>query len=136
MSLIQAEETEDDARNKRVEAQREKQNSRSIAAAVAESKKSSDTLVLLQFLHLHELYTPSNQGFAPPTLPPVVANATGNEVAAVRMLRDTLSNAPRLPGGYEEASEKLNKLAQGSNEEVLASVSCEWLSYERVRHSS
>lgn len=132
--IPQAEETEDLARSKRVQAQHEKRNARSISTAVAESKKSSDTLVLLQLLHLHELYSPSNQGFAPPELPPVVANATGQEVAAVRCLKDIFANAPLLPGGYEEVTERLNKLSQGSDEQVVADVPCESPRFVRTGH--
>lgn len=81
---------------------------------------------MLQFLHLHELYAPAElRTFAPPPLPPVVANATSNEVGAVKALREAFATAPLAPGGYEEVKEKLSKLAQGSEENVILNVTCE-----------
>ncbi|ORY64615.1 hypothetical protein BCR35DRAFT_354982 [Leucosporidium creatinivorum] len=123
--ILKAEETEDDARNKRIAAQQEKKNARSLSLAVAEHQKAthSDLLVLLQFLHLHELYSPAElRTFVPPPLPPVVANATQAEVGAVKCLREVFATAPLAPGGYEEVKERLSKLAQGSEETVILNV--------------
>ncbi|KAK4056751.1 hypothetical protein OIO90_002303 [Microbotryomycetes sp. JL221] len=128
LQVLKAEEAEDQSRDQRVQAVDAKKRSRDIDAAVADAKKQSqqDLIVLFQFLHLHGLYTQPN-GFAPPVLPPVVANATGQEVAAVRMLYDAFTNGPLL-GGHDDAVERLSKVASGSSDEVLPSVT-----YSRVK---
>ena len=89
----------------------------------AQTEAQSDLVLLLQFFHLHGLYTAQNTGFAPPVLPAVVANATGQEVAAVRCLYDAFANGPLL-GGHGDALEKLFKVASGSEDKVLPAVSC------------
>ncbi|SCV71902.1 BQ2448_4596 [Microbotryum intermedium] len=121
--ILRAEEAEDEARGQRNAALEEKRQARAIEAGVASAQSATDSkvLVLLQFLHLHGLYTQQNTGFAPPVLPPVVANATGQEVAAVRMLKDRFTNGPLL-GGHGGAVEALNKIASESSEEVLTGV--------------
>lgn len=87
-----------------------------------QTDSQNDLVLLFQFIHLNGLYTPG-QGFAPPILPSVVANATGQEVAAVRTLYDSFSNGPLL-GGHGDALEKLSKIASESTEDVIPGVSC------------
>ncbi|KAM0791443.1 hypothetical protein ACM66B_005898 [Microbotryomycetes sp. NB124-2] len=128
LAVLKAEETEDQSREQRVQTVEAKKRTRDIDAAVALAKKDAqqDLVVLFQFLHLHGLYT-QQSGFAPPVLPPVVANATGQDVAAVRMLYDAFANGPLL-GGHDDAVERLSKVAAGSEDEVLPSVT-----YARIK---
>ncbi|KAK4054406.1 Protein kinase C signaling pathway involved MAPKK protein [Microbotryomycetes sp. JL201] len=128
LAVLKAEEAEDQSRDQRVQAIEAKKRSRDIDAAVALARKDAqqELVLLFQFLHLHGLYT-QQSGFAPPVLPPVVANASGQDVAAVRMLYDAFANGPLL-GGHDDAVEKLSKVAAGSEEEVLPSVT-----YARVK---
>jgi hypothetical protein len=95
---------------------------------VYESQKDSqsDTVLLLQFFHLHGLYT-APSGINGPALPPVIANATANEVATVRMLYDAFINGPLL-GGHNDALEKLEKLATGTEDVALLDVTCKFIS--------
>ncbi|BGP48585.1 hypothetical protein JCM10450v2_004461 [Rhodotorula kratochvilovae] len=129
--VLKAEEVEDDERNKRVAVVEEKKQARAIDAAVQASKaEAQQHLVLLfQFLHLHGLYNPSQTSFAPPVLPPIIASATGSDVACIRMLFDAFTNGPLL-GGNDDALEKLSKIANGSDEEVLPGTD---VSYKRVK---
>ncbi|SCZ88695.1 BZ3500_MvSof-1268-A1-R1_Chr2-1g04577 [Microbotryum saponariae] len=121
--ILKAEEAEDEARDQRNAALEEKRQARAVEAAVASAHSTPDSkvLILLQFLHLHGLYTQQSTGFAPPVLPPVVANATGQEVAAVRMLKERFTSGPLL-GGHGDAVEALNKIAGESSEEALPGV--------------
>ncbi|GAA5887761.1 hypothetical protein JCM6882_000744 [Rhodosporidiobolus microsporus] len=121
--VLKAEEQEDEARTKRVAMVEEKKTAKAIDAAVKASKADlQQSLVLLfQFLHLHSLFNPSVSSFAPPVLPPIVASATGQDAAAVRMLFDQFANGPLLGGG-DDAVEKLEKIAQGGEEELLPGV--------------
>ncbi|GAA5820569.1 hypothetical protein JCM11251_003053 [Rhodosporidiobolus azoricus] len=122
--VLKAEEQEDEARAKRVAVVEEKRTAKAVDAAVKASKADSQqSLVLLfQFLHLHSLFNPSETSFAPPVLPPIVASATGQDAAAVRMLFDQFANGPLL-GGQGDAVEKLEKIAKGGEEELLPGVS-------------
>ncbi|GAA5958270.1 hypothetical protein JCM21900_001334 [Sporobolomyces salmonicolor] len=122
--ILKAEEAEDEARDKRVAAVEEKKQARAVEAAVNASKAESQSqlVLLFQFLHLHGLYSPQQSGFAPPVLPPVVAAADGQDVAAVRCLFDAFTNGPLL-GGNGDALEKLGKIAAASTEDVLPGVS-------------
>jgi len=90
-----------------------------------QSDAQSQLVLLCQFLHLRALYSPSQpSAFAPPVLPPIVAQATGQEVAAVHSLFDELSNGPLL-GGHGDALEKISKIATGSEDHVIEGVTCE-----------
>ncbi|KDE08858.1 hypothetical protein MVLG_00958 [Microbotryum lychnidis-dioicae p1A1 Lamole] len=121
--ILKAEEAEDEARDQRNASLEEKRQARAVEAAVASAHSTTDSklLILLQFLHLHGLYTEQNTGFAPPVLPPIVANATGQEVAAVRMLKERFTSGPLL-GGHGDAVEALDKIAAESSEEALPGV--------------
>lgn len=96
---------------------------------MAKAEAQQQLSLLFQFLHLHALYVPSESTFAPPVLPPVVANATGSDVAAVRMLFDAFSNGP-LMGGDDGALERLVKVFEAREEEVLPGTG---VTYNRVR---
>ncbi|GAA5999977.1 hypothetical protein JCM10207_005999 [Rhodosporidiobolus poonsookiae] len=121
--VLKAEEEEDEARNKRVAIVEEKKQNKAIEAAVKASKADSQSslVLLFQFLHLHSLFVPSTDSFAPPVLPPVIASATGQDAAAVRMLFDSFANGPLL-GGDGDATEQLEKIAKGSEESCLGEV--------------
>ncbi|GAA6019684.1 hypothetical protein JCM11491_004883 [Sporobolomyces phaffii] len=129
--ILQAEEVEDAEREKRVIAAEEKKHARAVEAAVKASKADSQSHIVLlcQFLHLRSLFSPNDSAsaFAPPVLPPVVANATGQEVAAVHALFDAFSNGPLL-GGHGDALDQLDKIAAGSSEHVLEGVT-----YSRIQ---
>ncbi|GAA5833316.1 hypothetical protein JCM9279_001491 [Rhodotorula babjevae] len=129
--ILKAEEAQDEERNKRVAAVEEKKQSRAIDAAVQVAKTESQQhlSLLFQFLHLHALYHPAESAFAPPILPPVVANATGSDVAVVRMLFDAFSNGPLL-GADDGALERLAKIFDARDEEVLPGTG---VTYGRVR---
>ncbi|GAA5948259.1 hypothetical protein JCM3765_001339 [Sporobolomyces pararoseus] len=122
--ILQAEEAEDVEREKRVIAAEEKKHARAVEAAVKASKAESQShlVLLFQFLRLRSLFTPNQpSSFAPPVLPPLVAQATGQEVAAVHSLFDEFSNGPLL-GGHGDAIEKLEKIASGSRDQVIEGV--------------
>ncbi|GAA5897841.1 hypothetical protein JCM8208_003172 [Rhodotorula glutinis] len=129
--ILKAEEAQDEERNKRVAAVEEKKQSRAIDAAVqvAKTEAQQHLSLLFQFLHLHALYNPSESAFAPPILPPIVANATGSDVAVVRMLFDAFSNGPLL-GAEDGALERLAKIFDARAEEVLPGTG---VTYGRVR---
>lgn len=93
---------------------------------IDEQTQAQSRLVLLfQFLRLRSLFAPNQpSSFAPPVLPPAVASATGQEVAAVHTLFDEFSNGPLL-GGNGDALEKLEKIATGSQDAVIEGVTCE-----------
>ncbi|GAA6060334.1 hypothetical protein JCM10212_000431 [Sporobolomyces blumeae] len=121
--ILQAEEAEDTAREKRVAANDEQNQARAIEAAVeaAKSDAQSQLVLLFQFLRLRSMFSPNQpSAFAPPILPPAVAEATGQEVAAVHSLFDEMSNGPLLGGG--DAIEKLGKIATGSDDTVIEGV--------------
>ncbi|GAA6053192.1 hypothetical protein JCM3770_000020 [Rhodotorula araucariae] len=125
--VLKAEEVEDEERNKRVAVVEEKKQARAIEAAVQASKAEAQQhlVLLVQFLQLHGLYNPSQTSFAPPVLPPIVASATGSDVACIRMLFDAFTN-----GGTEEALDKLLSIANARDEEVLPGTG---VSFARVR---
>lgn len=87
---------------------------------------------MLQFLHLYSLFNTSQSGFAPPTLPPVVANATGQQHAAVQTLFHSLADGP-LFGGVSAASagshdngdavSQIKALNSGSSNSIIEGVS-------------
>lgn len=84
----------------------------------------NDLTLLLQFLHLYSLFSPSGQSFAPPTLPPVVANATGQQHAAVHTLFNNLANGPLFggPADSEDAVSQIQYLHHGSDKAVVEGV--------------
>ncbi|KAJ1030096.1 hypothetical protein NDA16_001009 [Ustilago loliicola] len=109
---------------------------------VAESKavgsKSSEgagekakLVLLLQFLHLFNLFHPQQQGemasFAPRSMPKALEMSTGQEVAALAKVYDQLANGP-LEGGGGDALEVLANIEKGSEEQVLPDVT-----FEKVR---
>jgi hypothetical protein len=98
------------------------------AAQLAQKEFQSDLTLVLQFFHLHSLFTSGNSpGFAPAVLPPVVANATGQQSAAVFALYDALVNGPLL-GGHDDALDKIRKLKGGEQDQVSTSgVGCSLL---------
>ncbi|KAL8281138.1 hypothetical protein RQP46_006496 [Phenoliferia psychrophenolica] len=130
--ILKAEEAENDRRQAVLTSRLEKRHEADVAAAVAAAKASpaasqSDIVLLLQFIHLHGLFNATTQGFAPPVLPAAVANATGNEVAAVRCLYDLLSNGPLL-GGNGDAIERIALLASGASDKIIGDTT-----YGRVK---
>ncbi|GAA5921735.1 hypothetical protein JCM3775_001790 [Rhodotorula graminis] len=129
--ILKAEEAQDEERNKRVAAVEEKKQSRAIDAAVqvAKTEAQQHLSLLFQFLRLHALYNPAESAFAPPILPPIVANANGSDVAVVRMLFDAFSNGPLL-GADDGALERLAKIFDGRDEEVLPGTG---VTYARIR---
>ncbi|EPQ28548.1 uncharacterized protein PFL1_03852 [Pseudozyma flocculosa PF-1] len=92
----------------------------------AEQAAKDRILLLLQFLHLFNLYFPNqarDPTFAPTQqLPAALQNATGQQVAALGKLFDQLANGP-LQGGHGDALEILASIEAGSQEEVLPDVS-------------
>ncbi|GAA5967899.1 hypothetical protein JCM11641_005803 [Rhodosporidiobolus odoratus] len=124
LPILKAEEQEDEARNGRNAIVEEKKQAKAIEAALKASKADSQSnlVLLFQFLHLHSLFNPSQASFAPPVLPPVIASATGQDAAAVRMLFDMFANGPLL-GGNDDALEKLEKVKGAHEEELLPGVS-------------
>ncbi|GAA5849881.1 hypothetical protein JCM3766R1_001680 [Sporobolomyces carnicolor] len=122
--ILQAEEVEDVEREKRVIAAEAKKHAQAVEAAVEASKTQAQSrlVLLFQFLRLRSLFAPNQpSSFAPPVLPPAVASATGQEVAAVHTLFDEFSNGPLL-GGNGDALEKLEKIATGSQDAVIEGV--------------
>lgn len=109
----------------RVQAVEARRTAQTVEAAIAATKVGSQAslVLLLQFLHLHGLFTSSGNGFAPPVLPHAVAQATAQDVAAVRCLYDAFANGPLL-GGHGDAIERLAKLESADVEEVIPEVSC------------
>ncbi|SNX81935.1 uncharacterized protein MEPE_00640 [Melanopsichium pennsylvanicum] len=93
------------------------------------SSSSTDTkgklVLLLQFLHLFNLYHPNPAGppsFAPRSMPPALEMSTGQQVAALAKLYDALANGP-LEGGGGDALQVLGNIESGSSEKVLEDVS-------------
>ncbi|BGP55044.1 hypothetical protein JCM8202_000438 [Rhodotorula sphaerocarpa] len=129
LALLKADEAEEAERQVRVRAAHEKQQSRAVEAAVhlAQKEAQSKLVFLFQFLHLHSLVNPQQQlrmgGFAPaPELPPILEQATAQQIACVRYLADAFANGPLLggrPGGDDDATEKLARLFEGAEDEVL-----------------
>ncbi|GAA5900897.1 uncharacterized protein JCM6883_004691 [Sporobolomyces salmoneus] len=122
--ILQAEEAEDVEREKRVIAAEEKKHARAVEAAVQAQKAEaqSQLVFLFQFLRLRSLFVPDQpSSFAPPVLPPAIAAARGQEVAAVHTLFDEFSNGPLL-GGNGDALEKLEKIASGSQDQIIEGV--------------
>lgn len=96
--------------------------------SLAQKESQNNVVLLLQFLRLHGLVTAEEQGINPPALPQVVADATANEIAAVRYLQDAFTNGPLL-GGHGDAVEKIAKVSEGSDEIVLLDVTCAFFSF-------
>ncbi|CCF51084.1 hypothetical protein NDA10_006854 [Ustilago hordei] len=98
----------------------------------AEQKRK--LVLLLQFLHLFNLFFPQQGGkgggggggemvsFAPKAMPPALQMCTGQEVAALGKVFDSLANGP-LQGGGGDALEVLDNIEKASDEEVLQGVS-------------
>ncbi|KAI5480062.1 hypothetical protein MNV49_002027 [Pseudohyphozyma bogoriensis] len=128
LALLKVEESEDEARVARLKRAEEKRQAKEVevAVAAAKSESESEAVLLFQFIHLYGLFS-SPSGIVAPALPAVIANATANEVATVRMLHDAFTNGPLL-GGHGDALEKLKKIASGSDEEALNGVT-----YGRVK---
>ncbi|BGP16605.1 hypothetical protein JCM10213_000480 [Rhodosporidiobolus nylandii] len=124
LAVLKAEDEEDEDRNKRNAIIQEKKQAKAIEAAVQANKADaqSQLVLLFQFLHLHSLFNPSQTSFAPPVLPPVIAAANGQDVAAVRMLFDQFANGPLL-GGHNDALDKLAKVAKADEEDLFPGVS-------------
>lgn len=97
-----------------------------------QAEAQSQLVLLFQFLHLFSLFNPQS-AFAPPALPPAVANATENEVATVRYLYDQFANGPLL-GGRDDAVEKLAKIAEGKDEVVLAELGVTFARIQQLLH--
>ncbi|EST06534.1 hypothetical protein PSEUBRA_004442 [Kalmanozyma brasiliensis GHG001] len=94
-------------------------------SASTDSDSKSHLVLLLQFLHLFNLFHPNPAGpstFAPSrTMPPALEMSTGQEVAALGKVYDQLANGP-LEGGGGDALEILANIEEGSSEEVLPDV--------------
>lgn len=130
--VFEAEEADDEKRlTKRKDAE-EKQVQQRIQAAVSAANlhTQNDLTLLLQFLHLYSCFNPSQSGFAPPTLPPVVANATAQQHSAVHSLFHSLANGPLFggaaaaaSGGPDDAVGQIKALQDGSSSEVVEGVS-------------
>lgn len=82
-------------------------------------------VLLLQFLHLFNLFHPNPANppsFAPSqVMPPALQMSTGQQVAALGKLFDQLANGP-LEGGGGDALEILANIESGSDKEVLPDV--------------
>ncbi|GAA98315.1 hypothetical protein E5Q_05000 [Mixia osmundae IAM 14324] len=91
-----------------------------VKTAVAQTKEDSRTtlLLLMQFLHMRELINNASYG---QILPPNLARATNQQVAAVHFLYDALANGP-LMGGHDDASERIEMLESRSQTEVAEGV--------------
>lgn len=94
------------------------------------SDSKSRLVLLLQFIHLFNLFHPNPAGpstFAPSrTMPPALEMSTGQQVAALAKVYDQLANGP-LEGGGGDALEILANIENGSKEEVLPDVSYDTL---------
>lgn len=133
-ALLQAEEAEDEKHTARKKQYEEKQTQIRIHQALNQSKVSSQTdlTLLLQFLHLYSLFNPA-QSFAPPTnLPAVVANATGQQSAAVHTLFDKLANGPLFGAAAttsttagsasDDAVSHIKALQEGASSDIVEGV--------------
>ncbi|SPO20283.1 uncharacterized protein UTRI_00683_B [Ustilago trichophora] len=103
------------------------QQAESAAPSASIQKDSKAQLViLLQFLHLFNLFHPNPAGpstFAPSrNMPPALEMSTGQQVAALAKVYDQLANGP-LEGGGGDAFEILANIEKGSSDEVLPDVS-------------
>ncbi len=98
----------------------------SSSKAGTESEGKARLVLLLQFLHLFNLFHPNPAGppsFAPQrTMPPALEMSTGQQVAAVAKIYDQLANGP-LEGGGGDALQTLASIERGSKDEVLPDVS-------------
>ena len=149
MLNTQVEEADDDKRTEKKKQYEDKQVQLRVSQAVSNSKvrlpriqlamaftnvdffqvsTQTDLTLLLQFLHLYSLFSPS-QSFAPPTMPPVVANATGQQQAAVHTLFNNVANGPLfgndLGAGADsgDAISQIQKLQAGSETAIIEGVS-------------
>lgn len=107
--------------------QAESDSTPSSAPIASEHSDSKALLILLlQFLHLFNLFHPNPAGpstFAPTrSMPPALEMSTGQQVAALAKVYDQLANGP-LEGGGGDALEILASIQQGSKDEVLPDVS-------------
>ncbi|GAC99346.1 AT DNA binding protein [Pseudozyma hubeiensis SY62] len=100
--------------------------SSSAPVASTDSDSKAHLILLLQFLHLFNLFHPNPAGpstFAPTrSMPPALEMSTGQQVAALARVYDQLANGP-LEGGGGDALELLASIQQGSKDEVLPDVS-------------
>lgn len=91
----------------------------------ANADNKARLVLLLQFLHLFNLFHPNPAGpstFAPSrTMPPALEMSTGQQVAALAKVFDQLANGP-LEGGGGDALEILASIEAGSKQEVLPDV--------------
>ncbi|ETS63844.1 hypothetical protein PaG_02165 [Moesziomyces aphidis] len=98
----------------------------SSSKAGTESEGKARLVLLLQFLHLFNLFHPNPAGppsFAPQRImPPALEMSTGQQVAAVAKIYDQLANGP-LEGGGGDALQTLASIERGSKDEVLPDVS-------------
>ncbi|KAM0753047.1 hypothetical protein T439DRAFT_323658 [Meredithblackwellia eburnea MCA 4105] len=119
LAILKTEEVEEERRLAAIKVRAEKRHARELEAAIASAKKASqsDFAFHCQFLHLYGLIARSDQGFAPPSLPAVLATADGNDIAGVRCLYDGFTNGPLL-GGHGDVLEKLAKLVSGADEPI------------------
>ncbi|SJX60653.1 uncharacterized protein SRS1_11881 [Sporisorium reilianum f. sp. reilianum] len=98
----------------------------SSTSSTPKSDNKAQLVLLLQFLHLFNLFHPNPAGpstFAPTrTMPPALEMPIGQQVAALAKLYDQLANGP-LEGGAGDALEILANIENGSKDEVLEDVS-------------
>lgn len=110
----------------KVEAEAEADKPAASSSSTSSDSSKSSLVLLLQFLHLFNLFHPNPTGpstFAPSrTIPRALEMSTGQEVAAVAKVYDQLANGP-LEGGGGDAFEILANIEKGSNDEVLPDVS-------------
>lgn len=98
----------------------------SASSTSAESDSKAHLVLLLQFLHLFNLFHPNPAGpstFAPSrTMPRALEMSTGQQVAALAKVYDQLANGP-LEGGGGDAFQILDNIKNGSDDQVFADVS-------------
>ena len=103
----------------------EAHTSTSASTSSSKSDSKSQLVLLLQFLHLFNLFHPSParpSTFAPSrTMPPALEMSTAQQVAALAKVYDQLANGP-LEGGGGDALEILANIENGSKDEVLPDV--------------
>lgn len=105
---------------------------------IRQAASNARLVLLLQFLHLHNLFHPNparDPSFAPPSIPPALQSATAQEVAAIGKLFDELANGP-LEGGHGDVLEQLAAINEGNADEALPGVPCELSKYPSGRGSA
>jgi len=126
VKVFETEEADDEKRVAKKQQYEEKQVQLRINQALSNSKVSSqnDLTLLLQFLHLYSLFNPSSS-HASQILPPVVANATNEQTAAVHTLFNNLANGPLFGAsadGSSDAVSQIKSLQDGSHKSIVEGI--------------